>query len=190
MSSSSSPPPPGIRFTLSRVMIAVAVAALLCAVTMRTGSILGPQGAQSLRSLTTLAAFAVGGLVILLTGHSLVESLFGVACPNCFQATLGRVAMHSFGYRYYRCKTCGWRCKRRPWTTWEDVYEPEDDVYYRPKDVGGPPGLVPGRDEDEAYWEGTTAALLLSQRGRKPAPVDPRDPQAKPAPGPDQAGSI
>jgi predicted RNA-binding Zn-ribbon protein involved in translation (DUF1610 family) len=185
-----SSPPPRLRFSLSQVMLAVVVAALLCAVTMRAGTTLGPQGLQVLQNLSVLSGLALGALVVLLIVHSLVENLFGVTCPNCFQATLVRVALHSFGYRYYRCKTCGWRCKRRPWTTWEDVFDPEDDVFYLAKDVGGPPGLVPGHDdEDEAFWTGTTGALLRNQRGRKSGPGDPADPQNDPAPGPDQAGS-
>jgi hypothetical protein len=187
---SPSSSPPGLRFNLGQVMIAVGIAALLCAVTMRTGTTPGPRGVEVLQNLSILAGLSLGVLVILLTAHSLIESVFGVTCPNCFHGTLARVAMHSFGYRYYCCKTCGWRFNRRPWATWEDVFEPEDGVYYRSKDVGGPPGLVPGRDEDEAFWKGTTGALLRSQRRRKPAPADRPDPQNKSALGPLQDGSI
>jgi predicted RNA-binding Zn-ribbon protein involved in translation (DUF1610 family) len=178
-----------LRFTLGQVMIAVGVAACFCALLMRPGTTLGPQGTQVLRELSVLAGMTLAALVILLTAHSLVETVFGVTCPNCLQTTLARVAMHSFGYRYYRCKTCGWRCKRRPWTTWEDVFDPEDDAYFQPKDIGGPPGLVPRRQEDETFWKGTTGALLRSQRSRKGPPDDGPDPGPKASSGPDQAGS-
>ena len=187
--SSPTSPPPQFRVSLGTVMIAVAVAAFLCALVMRPGTTLGPQGTLVLRELSVLAGMTLGALVILLTAHALVESVFGVTCPNCLQTTLARVAMYSFGYRYYRCKTCGWRCKRRPWTTWEDVGDPEDDSYYQPKDIGGPPGLVPRREEDEAFWDGTTGALLRNQRSRKTSPGAGAAPGAEADTDSNQAGS-
>lgn len=194
--SSSGPPPPDLRFTLGQVMVAVAVAALLCTATMGTGGTIGPRGVEALRSLSILAGFALGLLTIVVTVYSLSETFFGVSCPNCVAPALARVAMQSFGYRYYRCTTCGSRCKRRPWMTWEDASEPEDDAFYQLKTDAGPPGLVPGRD-DETSWQGSTGALLRSQRSRKPPPVSSREDATDPRtglepetdPDPDQAGS-
>jgi predicted RNA-binding Zn-ribbon protein involved in translation (DUF1610 family) len=185
--SSPAPDPPRVRFTLGQVMIAVAVTAMLCSMTMQRGGTFGPSGVLVLRSFAALVGYALATIAILVTVRSLVETALGVSCPNCNELNLARVAMSSFGYRYYRCSSCGWRCKRRPLTTWEDACGPEDDEHYRRKAIGGPPGLVPRRDEDDAYWKGTTGALLQNQRGRKSVLSDPTS--ARPGPEPDQTGS-
>jgi hypothetical protein len=63
----------------------------------------------------------------------LVRMIRGVQCPACQRWALARVAVISFGPRFYECVHCGRRCKQfsaeEPWL---DASSKEDDEIYRP----------------------------------------------------------
>ena len=77
----------------------------------------------------------ITALIVLPVGfyRGVVEPLFrGVQCPTCREWSLARVAALSFGYRFYRCDSCGQRCKRIDRESpWIDASAIQDDDMYK-----------------------------------------------------------
>jgi hypothetical protein len=87
---------------------------------------------------TTVLILAGGFLwatIVLPVGfyRGVVEPLFrGVQCPTCREWSLTRVAVLSFGHRFYRCDSCGQRCKRIDRESpWIDASAIQDDDMYK-----------------------------------------------------------
>jgi len=69
----------------------------------------------------------------------LIPLIRGVQCPTCREWALVRVASISFGDRFYRCESCGQRCKRNDHESpWLDANASEDDDMYKPIPYFGP----------------------------------------------------
>jgi hypothetical protein len=93
----------------------------------------------------TLFVFVVGsvsGMIVLPIAFYkgvLVPLVRGVQCPTCREWGLVRVALISFGYRFYRCDSCGQRCKRHDYESpWIDASGIADDDMYKPVPFFGP----------------------------------------------------
>ena len=69
----------------------------------------------------------------------IVPLVWGVRCPTCREWSLVRVASISFGDRFYRCASCGQRCKRTDHDSpWLDASGQIDDDMYKPIPYHGP----------------------------------------------------
>jgi hypothetical protein len=87
--------------------------------------VIGFAGGPAFREKAWVAIIVFGalsGLVQLPLGfyrYVYVPLVQGVRCPRCSETALLRVAVESFGHRFYRCEWCGQRCKRSsidsPW---------------------------------------------------------------------------
>jgi hypothetical protein len=77
----------------------------------------------------------LAAMIVLPVGfyRGVLEPLFrGVQCPTCREWSLKRVAVLSFGYRFYRCDSCGQRCKRTDHESpWIDASAMQDDDMYK-----------------------------------------------------------
>lgn len=51
-------------------------------------------------------------------------------CPNCQSRSLSRQSISPFGFRYYLCKSCGIRAKRKPHEDWEDASSQADARHF------------------------------------------------------------
>jgi hypothetical protein len=102
-----SPAPPRLRFTLGQVMIGVAVSAVLCSMTMQRGGTIGPYGVLVLRSFLALVGYALATIAIWSRSAPWSRPRWASPAPNCNESNLARVALSSFGYRYYRCAAAG-----------------------------------------------------------------------------------
>lgn len=65
--------------------------------------------------------------------------VWGIRCPTCRDRSLARVACITFGDRFYRCRSCGQRCKRSGHDApWRDASGKRDDDMYKPTPAFGP----------------------------------------------------
>ena len=69
--------------------------------------------------LMPLTLLIVGPIVVI---RHILENSVGIACPYCGAAgSMERRAISSFGARFYRCNTCGVRCRCGAFGAWEDA---------------------------------------------------------------------
>jgi hypothetical protein len=65
--------------------------------------------------------------------------IWGIRCPTCRDRSLVLVACISFGDRFYRCRSCGQRCKRSGHDSpWRDASDERDYDMYKPVPAFGP----------------------------------------------------
>jgi len=157
---------PGGRFTIGQLMGLIAGFAVLWAV-------LSVPGATRF-IMTILLPMAVVVIAPLVVANHLVDSSLGVGCPGCGKPTLERRAVASFGARYFRCASCGVRCKRPAFGTWEDASGPEHDDKFRRKPDEDPWTAPPGLEDENLIYSKTHVNLVRSKRRRRPE--DPNGP--------------
>lgn len=151
---------PSGRITIGRIMTLIAGTAVLLAVANTPGA-----GRFLVTTLLPIATLVVAPLVV---ANHLVDSTLGVSCPGCGKATLERRAVASFGSRYYRCTSCGVRCKRPPFGTWEDASGPEHDDKFRKGPEEDPWTAPPGLEDEPLIYSKTHVNLVRSKRQRRP----------------------
>jgi hypothetical protein len=96
-----------------------------------------------------------------------IPSLAGIGCPICSQLTVERVAVQSFGPRYFRCKSCGGRLKRSLFGSWEQVTEATELALYEPAVRESPFDRDVWAEEDAGLGAKSIDWLVRNQRGRK-----------------------
>lgn len=108
----------------SHILIRVLVLALCIMVARTYGT-----------TVLILGAGFLSAMIVLRVGfyRGVVEPLFrGVQCPTCREWSLKRVAILTFGYRFYKCDSCGQRCKRTDRESpWIDASAMQDDDMYK-----------------------------------------------------------
>jgi hypothetical protein len=107
------------------------IIALCCGVIARFGFVAFVLGAGFLTaSIQMPISFYKGVLIPLIRG---------IQCPSCGEWALVRVACISFGPRFYKCESCGQRCKRSDREApWLDSSGKDDDDMYKPVPFYGP----------------------------------------------------
>ncbi len=151
---------PHIRFTIGQGMGLIAAFALTWAVLAAPGS--------ARFVVTTLLPVAVLTIAPLVIAHHIVDNSIGLACPHCGRPTMGRRAVASFGPRYFRCESCGLRCKRRTFGAWEDASGPEDDAKFRKRPDEDPWTAPPGMEDEDLIYSKTHVNLVSNKRRRRP----------------------
>ena len=123
----------------------------------------------------TLSIMGQGGAIVLLVGLiffgviGIIEGYMGTLCPSCGDGKMKRVAISTFGYRYFRCDHCRARWKKGPFRLWESAETEEDAPRFARKVVEDPWTLPPGMtDDDEVVWSKTHTNLLMSKHRRNP----------------------
>jgi hypothetical protein len=119
--------------------------------------------------LAAVCAIPVAMWLFLSIGLALLDKLF---CPACGARSLRRQSINPFGFRYFRCKECGARCKRRMLGGWFDASGRRDARVYESASPADPWGNGPVAPEVETAT-GTHAVLLQNKRHRKPLSDDP-----------------
>lgn len=114
--------------------------------------------------LLPLTLLILGPIVVL---NHLFDGAIGVRCPHC-TSPLERRAVASFGSRFYLCPTCGVRCKRGAFGTWEDASGPEYDAKYRKKPGEDPWTAPPGLEDEDLIYSKTHGNLVRNKRLRRP----------------------
>jgi len=123
----------------------------------------------------------IGALaLLLLNARLLFDSSSGRICPNCEEDALSRRSILPFGYRYYVCKKCGIRGKRKPFEEWEDASGPADARHFAGAGLSNTVPIDPTGSHYEGALVGTHGSLLEQKRLRKVQADDRR--------GPDKAG--
>ena len=133
------------------------------------------------RTLNIVAEMAVIGIMIGIIGlfaFGAVEGYTGRTCPGCGEDRMRRVALSTFGLRYFRCNRCKARWKRGILNPWESTNSPEEAVLFARKVAEDPWTLPPGlSDEDEVVWSKTHTSLLRNKQRRNPdAPLQEKLP--------------
>ncbi len=151
---------PQVRFTIGQTMVLIASMAILWALVATPGS------ARFFATiLLPIVAVVVGPVLII---HHLLDGSIGVGCPNCGEPTMERRAVSSFGSRFYRCTSCGVRCQRGPFGSWEDASGPEYEHRYRKKPQEDPWTAPPGLEDEDLIYSKTHVNLVRSKRQRRP----------------------
>ena len=148
------------QFTIGRLMGVIAGVGIVCGLLMTSGA----NRFLGLWLIPTLASIAFLGLVI----HLLSSPVLGTGCPYCGQATLERRAISSFGYRFYRCSSCGVRCMRVILGGWKDASGPSFEHRYQAREEGDPWTAPPGLDDEDQIASKTHVNLVRSKRNRSP----------------------
>src|SRR5262249_5830479 len=147
-------------FTIARMMRWVLLAAVLAALVTRpvvTGQLF-------IAAATIVAFFLVPTVLVT---DVILPLTRGMRCPACGAWTLQRVAVSSFGPRYYRCSQCQARYKRDALGPGLVEAEKEDDPFYQPKERGDPWDIESAPDDDEQHGSKTIDSLVSNQRRRK-----------------------
>ncbi|HEV3166580.1 MAG TPA: hypothetical protein VGZ22_21325 [Isosphaeraceae bacterium] len=90
----------------------------------------------------------------------------GAECPGCGGKEFARIAVESFGPRYYRCQECGLRCKRSWLGHWQEVKATTEDTHYLPKRPKISLELDPWEEQDVSVGAKAIDSLVRSQRRR------------------------
>lgn len=113
-----------------------------------------------------LALLILGPIAII---QHLAEGSIGLACPHCGRAGMERRAVSSFGFRYYRCTSCGVRCRKMSlFGVWQDASGPEHEEIYRKKPGDDPWSAPPGLEDEDLIGSKTHVNLVRSKRIRRP----------------------
>jgi hypothetical protein len=152
------------RFSLRGIMLMVLLCALIVCARTQPGFI---------RSFGLLALVS-GPLVmvyVVLHADRALPFLGGPSCPVCGERKLGRVAVVSFGPRFYRCTACGARCKIAFLSGHlREVKSALDLSRFEPKAQLGPWDVEEWDDPDGPQDVKTIASLVRNQRRRQPPP--------------------
>jgi hypothetical protein len=148
------------RFTIAQFLVFIMVfGLLLTAVTNRHAVILIAQ----LLSAITLLAIVVAAIM------GVSEGYLGRLCPSCGQGRMQRVALSTFGYRFFKCDHCRARWKRGWSGIWLPVESEADLARYARKTDEDPWTLPPGMAEEEkVVWSKTHTRLLRNKQLRNP----------------------
>jgi hypothetical protein len=151
------------RYTLGQMLAAIILVGVVAAY------LTNPEASSSIRILLGLAAVVL--LTTLWGSAAPLNQILARRCPSCGGWTMGRVAIHSFGDRFYRCGKCGIRARRVAYA-WEDASAPEFDKYYARKRPENPWTAPPGMEDEDLVYSKTHVNLLLSKKRRNPNPPD------------------
>jgi hypothetical protein len=156
---------PHSRFTIANVMLVVAATALTLGVVRTTG--LAPVLAAS----AILATIAIVGII--LGSRRVLELMYGHRCPVCGKRGLERRAILSFGERFFRCPSCGVRCRRSMLGGyglffWRDASGREYDALYEKPPEEDPWNAPPGLEDEEMIYSKTHLNLVRNKRRRSP----------------------
>jgi hypothetical protein len=141
--------------------------------TTRFRAVAGGAGARLQPSWLYTSAFvtvSVGlGVALLIAALQGVLTLLlnGVVCPQCFKRGLERVAVRSFGPRYFRCPSCGSRLKRNSFAVWESVTSPEEGTLFDPAQRESSFVIDPWDEEEIGLGVKSIDSLLRNHRRRK-----------------------
>jgi hypothetical protein len=80
---------------------------------------------------------------------------------------MARIAVVSFGPRFYRCTSCGARRKRRTFGQWEAAKGPADNQHYDPRKSGSSWVFEPELDDGESHGFKAIDSLVRNQRHRR-----------------------
>lgn len=151
------------RFTIGQGMVAIGLLAVAIALVVNPG-------------VARPAAIAVGGLGVIFLGVVSVvaaaDFVLGIRCPLCGGWSMGRTSVASFRDRYFRCSTCGARCRRGLFRGWEDASASEFDAYYTRKRPENPWTAPPGLEDEDLIYSKTHLNLLVNKKRRNPDPPD------------------
>lgn len=124
-----------------------------------------------------LVAVPVGLSYAVLNGEGLTAIFRGPSCPACAARALARVAVVSFGPRYYRCTVCGAHWKR--WFLTVDLEEAKESrdherLSRRSKEN---PWMFDTSDDEGQIGLGskTIDELVASQRRRAPEETEAKE---------------
>jgi hypothetical protein len=95
-----------------------------------------------------------------------VPILSGVACPKCSKPALERVAVRSFGPRYFRCGACGSRVKRVSFGRWEEVIDPAEAAIFDPVKAERVLEVDTWAEEDAGMGAKSIDSLVRNKRRR------------------------
>jgi hypothetical protein len=107
-------------------------------------------------------------LAIWVSAHLILHGFTSIRCPACGAWGLERVAIRSFGFRYFRCRTCETRCKRSLIGLWYDASGKSDVAMFARMHSPDPWGDGPITDP-EAGKATTQGILLRSKQLRNPS---------------------
>jgi hypothetical protein len=142
------------QFTIAQFMVVVAALAVLLAI--------------PLDPLVRAIVIVLGSVVIfpMLAYFRLFDLIMGARCDRCYQGILRRVAVYSFGYRFYRCEACGARYKRGVLGFWHDASAQRDDGAYRRAIEFDPWSSGPELLQSDEAFSGTHGTLLANKQRR------------------------
>lgn len=118
--------------------------------------------------IAIVAAIPVAVWIVLTIGLAALDK---GQCPACGGRKLRRYSVSPFGFRYFRCKSCGAKCKRRALGAWYDASGRRDAAIYDPGTPSDPWGNEPVAPESDAT-PGTHGVLLRNKRHRQPSSDD------------------
>ena len=161
--------PPALSKARPYQRIADVLAILAIAAALRYLAIDLPRlGGERLFPMLLVACFC--GFVVYGASRLVVSLLTcGTTCPRCGMGDVHRVAVISFGPRYYRCGACQARLKRDAGGALLPAKGPEDALAFLPATAVSPPGLEPVADpvaDAEHGWR-SLDALVSNQRHRQ-----------------------
>lgn len=125
-------------------------------------------GAAIYVALLLLLALPMALCYAVMSGEGLGVFFRGASCPDCGERALARVAVVSFGPRFYRCTSCGARWKRHFLVAdLEQAKGPRDDQRFTNREKGNPWMFAVSEDEKQAGVGSKTIDHLVSNQRRR-----------------------